>query len=571
MNFLLNNLELELDENLLLLGEKLFEEGKVLSLQENERHLWIAEVDLFEVEIQISPSRVKAFTCTCETFRQQNLAPKSAGRPYDICPHIAAGLLALRRKLSEKKDTQPVFSPKTNDYKKLTVSAILENVSAETLNNFIRQYAKSNSAFLLALKTRFAASVPMHDPLEKYRQIIEDFLTPARKKNDRLGPAGIRQVVKMTTQLTRQAEDALALENYIEVYAIAAALIERISLVLRRSDGDSQPLYQVVTQGFSVLEKLLELPVSPDLQETIWSFCVGECGKSVYRNTGFSAHLYRLMLLFVKEPEKAEQLWELLESEWVKPYLTDDYRLVLTGVRLRLVEANEASGRAKDYWLDLLSKPELLPSTILIAHETGLLSIARRLLEQGLRLTKDDAIQQQLRELAIEVAVSEGDSAQVYEIAEKLFLQTFDLAHYKLIKEHRPTPWNREFIVTATHRLGDKALKLNTLADVYVLENDWEALADLLKENLDLDFLQRNDKHLIEALPDRVLALYQTWFERYLTEHFGIKPIETIQQVLAHLRKYGAWQLAARLSNWLREAYPERMAMTDHLQLLPTI
>ena len=116
VNFLLKNLELELEERHLLVGEKLLEDGKVTKLSENERHLWIAQVEGHETEVQISPSRVRACTCECGVFEQEKM-----------CGHLAATLLALRRKLldaavpKEKKQRRPPL------YQKLTVTAVLEN------------------------------------------------------------------------------------------------------------------------------------------------------------------------------------------------------------------------------------------------------------------------------------------------------------------------------------------------------------------------------------------------------------------------------------------------------------
>ena len=63
---------------------------KVTSLFQSERNIWVAKVDDFEVEMQISPSKVKACSCECNVFLNEKM-----------CGHVAAGLLALRKKIAE--------------------------------------------------------------------------------------------------------------------------------------------------------------------------------------------------------------------------------------------------------------------------------------------------------------------------------------------------------------------------------------------------------------------------------------------------------------------------------------
>ena len=94
MNFPLQNIEAHLDDESLLHGEQLLQEGKVLELLEAEKHLWLAHVEdgrALEVEVKISPAKVIAASCECERFRQKKM-----------CGHVAATLLKLRQERSKK-------------------------------------------------------------------------------------------------------------------------------------------------------------------------------------------------------------------------------------------------------------------------------------------------------------------------------------------------------------------------------------------------------------------------------------------------------------------------------------
>ena len=65
MLFPLKNIEAHVEDRFFIIGETLYEQGKVTDLSEAEKHLWLANVVGNEVEVQITPSKVRACTCEC--------------------------------------------------------------------------------------------------------------------------------------------------------------------------------------------------------------------------------------------------------------------------------------------------------------------------------------------------------------------------------------------------------------------------------------------------------------------------------------------------------------------------
>ncbi|MCB0577433.1 MAG: hypothetical protein KDC61_22930, partial [Saprospiraceae bacterium] len=79
-------------------ADDLVQAGSVKALREVEKHFWVALVEdeeggPYEVEVMITPHKIKAFTCECW----------SAGRRL-MCAHIAAALLKLRQFLEQKTE-----------------------------------------------------------------------------------------------------------------------------------------------------------------------------------------------------------------------------------------------------------------------------------------------------------------------------------------------------------------------------------------------------------------------------------------------------------------------------------
>ncbi len=142
MNFPLKNLENHLKESWLLSGEELHEEGAVSGLVELERNLWVGRVKDREVEVQLSPSRVKAYSCDCPEFKKEK-----------GCGHIAAALFYLRNLLRQRLEVkEPVKKPLSD--KKISFLQHLQLIPSDDLIDFVRDYARQNRPFASAQSSR---------------------------------------------------------------------------------------------------------------------------------------------------------------------------------------------------------------------------------------------------------------------------------------------------------------------------------------------------------------------------------------------------------------------------------
>ncbi|HFA50786.1 MAG TPA: hypothetical protein ENJ95_17395, partial [Bacteroidetes bacterium] len=310
MNFLLRNLELSLAETHLLVGEKLLEEGKVSSIFEGERNLWVAQVDGFETEMQITPTRVRACSCECSVF----IAEK-------MCGHVAAGLLALRRLISEKKHRSKNLKKQARTYQKLTVNAILDQVGKEELSAFVRNYARGNRNFSIALKTRFAGAVPMSDNTEKYRQVLDSVIKSSRKKSGAISAAGAKLILATGMNLLGQATDSIALEHYADGWPVLKVMVNKIVPIASRIEYEASPFIAFVDELFELIQKLISLPIPPGLKLEIWDFLLEECVRPSHRGYNIGVHFYDLLIQLADDKAQSEILLATVEQELKKQNL----------------------------------------------------------------------------------------------------------------------------------------------------------------------------------------------------------------------------------------------------------
>lgn len=560
MNFLLKNLELELAEQHLLVGEKLFEEGKVTRLFENEPHLWIAHVDGFEVEIQISPSRVKALSCECQVFEREK-----------CCGHIAAGLLNLRRKLSETvSQPRQANQERKFAYQKLTVNAILESVTQDELAAFVRNFAKTNKQFSLALRAKFAAKVPLADNREKFGQLLDSAIQSYRKVNGRISSAGVGQLHKLLEELLGQADDATALEHFAESWAMLSAIVNRFSPILNKLDAEEPKLKVQLQAAFSKIRQLALSSIAPDLQDEIRQFCEAEFNRPAYRLNGFSGHLLSIWYSLAKDDELSLSILNALDCELAKPKLDGRYRSQLLLVKLDLLEQPIFKAAADAFTLECLSEPQKLQQVIDALTPTGDYRRIKPLVEKGIRLIPDEALKATLEGILLQIAQQEGKSDTITMISRQKFLETKDFSYYDQCRENNKGNWDIfvKKLIGDLVRRHDYKQNLSAIATILGRENLLDDLLLLIEEQQSLDFLVQFDHFLLKKKPTEVFALYERLLKDFLVDHLGLKASQRMRQIMDHLSAQNADKLAIRLLESMRTAFPKRTFYLEEIDAL---
>lgn len=558
MNFPLKNLEQHLPEMSLILGEQLFEGGFVGTLKELERHLWIAKVVDKEVEIQISPTKVKAYTCECAIFKEKK-----------VCEHIGAMLLALRKTIDSKKSKQPIKIKRTATPKKLTVGNILDNAPPVQVYSFLKAYAKANRNFALALKARFAGAVPMENVHEKYRQLLEASIKGNRLTNGMVSYRGWQQLVKLCKELMGQTDDAIALENYQEGAMILQAVIEKITPVIGKSKGDEAVLKEVVDVSFFKLEELLKAQPAPDLREAIWQFCLNECTKSTYRTNGVSGHFFELMHQISDDNEKIETLLSSIDKELIKKTLTENYRANLLILKFNLLSKSDEKVAIDQFVENNISTPDFLVFVIKKSLESKNIKRAKTLAQKGLKQKFSSPIVVEIEYYLLQIALLEKNQKKITHYAFRQFLAKKDFQFYRMLKENMEENWEKtvEKLIAEVAKMPFSMLKRDLQAQIYVEEKRWEDLLRYIQNFKSIDLLKRYDALLVKNHRKEIKHLYSIFINNYLTNHLGRKPAIKTKEILMHLGAIGERKLAQQLVRQLKKDFANRSSLIEELAI----
>jgi len=556
VNFLLKNIELAIDEADLLVGEKLFEEQKVTTLYESERNLWVALVDGFETEVQISPTKVKACSCECDVFVKRKM-----------CGHVTASLLALRRRLSEKANAPKKGKAHKSTYTKLTINSILDQVGQEELAAFIRHYSKRNRHFSIAFKTRFASAVPMADSIEKYRQVVDLVTRSSRNKNGELSASGLTQVLACGRDLLGQANDSIALEHFVEGWAVYYVLLDRVVQLVNKVARNIEEFVEFTDQVFEGITTLLSLPVPPSLREDIWKALLQNSNRPAYRGFDRAVPILRILLVLSDDFAKRNQLLEVVDQELNKERgFSKAHTRQLLVCKLDILSRRGFSTKSKAFFKKTILSSEEVLFTVETAVESGMLKQAKLLANQGLKLFPNAMFQYRLKAQLLEAALQENDHETVVRYSKDCFAAGGNIRFFKLCKEHLDGDW-KAFMGTLVKEVMEQNPKTyhRILASLFVEDQAIDQLGKVVREMGSLDFLMKYDRHFLPKHQALLESIYLELLDNYLSNHIGLKPTRKILEIFAHLRKEKAPLLITKLEKFIRQKYPQRMELAIEL------
>lgn len=559
MNFLLQHLELHIDETSLLQGERLLEGERITYCAEQEKNLWVATVEAghtYEIEVKTSPSRVTAATCECERFLET-----------EMCGHIAAVLLQVRKLQQARKETARQNTPPRRI--KLNAEMILGVAPTEDLLVFLREYAKQDRAFTLALKARFAGMVTGMGSQEKYVQIIESAISMARKPDRTLNKKGSQQLHGAVQELLAQAEDHCARGLYAEALNIAQAIIEKLPPVMNKAQGYEAPLRKMVEKAMELLHQLSEKALPPALREVLWHYCIEEFGRVTHRMHQFDDRFFKIMMVLSVGMRQQKQLLDWME-EHLERY-AQEHRDPSNMVILQLQWAEKVSG--KKAFFDMAGRYAHLQPVLQFVVERSLelnqSARARKVILNLLKTEKNREDAGEIEELLLRIALHEKDVPSVFLYARKRFLATLQDSYWQLLRTH--TPENRlevfEQIVESLRKLPSSPQKWQAIAGIYASEERYEDLIDYLRRANSIELLAQFDHLLLPRYEEEVGQLYRILLLQYLKNHIGYRPSKRIRELLDHLVTVGAPELAASLITLFKASYPERQSLMEELKL----
>ncbi len=536
-------------------ADDLVQAGRVKNLREIERHFWVALVETdegnYESEVMITPHKIKAYACECFT----------EGRRL-MCPHIAATLIKIRQFYDQREETRRIKAEQkpSNELTRFTVQTALDNATPEALADFVRDFARRDRDFALALKTRFAVHVTEAE--NPYALVLESVL-PKPSAKTKISEPDFRRLRKALDGLEEQLALAQGVLDFRSMFQISSTIFLKINPLHAKAEGNRRSaLLYFCQKSFEALNLINTAAPSPELRESVWETLFNFGTKHT-----FPPELERDGLRFLAESAKDEaKFGKLREMFDHTPYPAPAFMLQLFLAALAVRNMPQAAVRVLE---DYLEKPDMVKAAFLqlyyLHHWEAATLVGEHFLAKNIFPVGQS---RELENVLLFIAEQSGDQLRQTILLRQRFLLSGSSEVFEKLKiaaaEHWPI--ERDQLLAELSAKGD----IPKTAALLSSEGDLEKLAELIENQGDLNLMQRYESEFLPEKKDFVQGRYTAFLSLYLEEHFGAPAAQQVRLRLSELLQKGEEEMVVKIIRELNARFPERISLPGELaELFP--
>lgn len=537
-------IELSYETSLVEGGSVLYDERKIVDILHLDDSLHIAKIldgQTYEVEIQHPFLKKQKFSCDCSYFKK-----------HKNCKHIVAFLYYLRDWKQQIKDTK---DKKVHQDKKtegrintLSVTQIINQIDNDELIDYVKRYAKTDKKFALKLKVHFAQKIDLIDNKQKYAQILNALIKPVTQKGFGFSISETKYAMEVLAEFLDQIHDNLALAEYREAYNILEVSFKKMCYLYYYTKADKEELDPLINNYHKVFYAFYtdkKIPI--DIKNEVSRLLEYMATSSYYRFRHLTHNVIYLLHCHSSQDlvsDLSRLIWSLVEDK-------KDDELIYVLSLAAIIEGKNISQYKEKF---LARKQYIIPVVdMLIAFDFVQES---SILLQGLDNPK--VFNKEIANRLILVFSKTNQNSKLIKLAEKALCHTFDIKYYTIIKQKiGPEDWPiwlQSFIQT----YAQKAYYQSLIIKVFLHEENWAGLMQLINNEANLATTMLYDVHLYKHQREALFLHYLDLISEYLDEHIGPTSIQYLQNIQNHLERSGMSTLWHRIITQIMVKYKHR-------------
>lgn len=573
MKIPLSEFELLIDETILKRGLQYFKKGLVRESEEvapGEYEAIVEGTEPYTVRLTIKNEVVTEYVCSC---------------PYDmgpVCKHEVAVIFHLlqndldlkaKRRTNSGEGKKNGTEKKTQKKKTITeqVDEILEKISHNDLKMYVKEQCAEERSFRQLFFANFAYLV-IPDSKELYAKQIKAVLKAAAGRHGYIEYAESPAVGGAVYAMVDRAGQFVESSNYTTAMNIAWAVIEEMSEALEYVDDSSGDFSGCVDSAVNVLYSIAENSLSEDLRIELLNYCLKSFKSEIFKSYDWHFSMLSIGTLLVKTSEEIKLIHELIDS--VKPSGKDwdwNYDKVRE-IKLELIRNTEDEDKVNAYLVQNIDngdfRKELIEAAISNKDYHKAISIA----EDG--IIQDDknkpGLADDWRNYLLKVYTIINDTGNIVKLARHLFIHSRrePNSYFTLLKKHvKKDEWAdyvNQLVQSITNR--DRYVDYSSIAQIYIWEESWDRLLEVVKKNVSLHWLDTYDKYLARDYENEISDMYQIALLDYMAHNMGRGHYQTVCRYLRKMIKMGSRDKANIVIGQLKTLYPKRKALMEELQ-----
>lgn len=569
MQIPLNQFEQFIDETILKRGLSYFKNGYVSEPEEITPNVYEAIVtgtEDYTVELKIKNGTIVEHVCTC---------------PYDlgfICKHVVAvifylqqDVLEIKQKNASKQGNKEKIATKKPKKKTITeqVNEVLEKISHDELKQFIREKTEHNPPLRNLFLSSFAHQ-NTNESKEIYTKQVKSILRTASGRDGFIYWNQTRGVGKAIDELLDAAQKQLEIKNYKSAIFICTAVMEELTGALQYTDDSNGDIGGNIDFAYDLLYDIVKEKLPEEIRKFLFEYCLSTFEKGVFSGWDWHFGLMRLAFELLINEDEAQQIITHLDKIRDSEY----DREVAQSIKLNIIKKTKGENEAEKFIEQNLSNPTIRNEAIAKALKNKEYEKAIVIANDGIKQDEKNkpGLVKDWYNWLLKIAQAQQDKAKIIEYARLLFIDNFsnEQDYYQLLRNNIETEnWNNfiEGIINDI-KLKKRWLDVELIAKIYIKEEWWNRLLELVTINPTLSYIEQYEKYLSKDYSNELIQLYAEAVVKYIKNNTGRNHYQTACKYLRRIIKLGGRKVAEKIILDLRTQYPQRRSLIEELNLV---
>ena len=567
MEIPLSHFEEYIDEPILKRGLSYFKNGFVHEPEEIRPGDYEAVVEGSEdytVKLSIRNRVITEHSCDCS----YDMGP--------VCKHVAAvifyleqeklGLTQNTKKGSSKKAKASSSKPSKRKTLAQQVDDLLGKVTHDELILFVRNQAANDSLFRDSLLASFAQYNP-NESKALYAKQVKTLIKVARGKYGFLDSSGAEYVSNELSSMLGLANHYIRKGNHKSAFFICTAIMDELISALEYADDMDGHLTDTIYDAYDTLTAIAQADPPEEVRELIFKYCLTSFSKRSFSGWDWHLNFLHLAAYMLSTDSEMEELFKRIaaipkSSEYeVKKAQEIQYDVLLK---------RKGESVAQKYLEQNIDNPSFRARAIQDALDQKDYEKATALANEGIEQDSGyPGLVASWYDWLLKIAESQNDTERIILYARYLLLKSHNPKrdYYQILKEIVPPEEWTNFVESIVQEAMERKpyYRTDLVASIFIREEWWSRLLDLVKKEYTLDQLAKYEKLLAQHFPSELADLYAERIIRYVENHVGRSHYRTACKYIRKMIKLGAREKADEVISQLRQTHYRKKALMEEL------
>lgn len=567
MEIPLSHFEEYIDEPILKRGLSYFKNGFVHEPEEIRPGDYEAVVEGSEdytVKLSIRNRVITEHSCDCS----YDMGP--------VCKHVAAvifyleqeklGLTQNTKKGSSKKAKASSSKPSKRKTLAQQVDDLLGKATHDELILFVRELAAKDSLFRDLLLASFAQYNP-NESKTLYTKQVKTLIKVARGKYGFLDSSGAEYVSNELSSMLGLANHYIRKGNHKSAFFICTAIMDELISALEYADDMDGHLTDTIYDAYDTLTAIAQADPPEEVRKLIFKYCLTSFSKRSFSGWDWHLNFLHLAAYMLSTDSEMEELFKRIaaipkSSEYeVKKAQEIQYDVLLK---------RKGESVAQRYLEQNIDNPSFRARAIQDALDQKDYEKATALANEGIEQDSGyPGLVASWYDWLLKIAESQNDTERIILYARYLLLKSHNPKrdYYQILKEIVPTEeWTNLVEAIVQEAMERKPYyRTDLVASIFIREEWWSRLLDLVKKEYTLDQLAKYEKLLAQHFPSELADLYAERIIRYIENHVGRSHYRTACKYIRKMIKLGAREKADEVISQLRQTHYRKKALMEEL------